>query len=233
MSIAFNGPTDYSGGMLEQRRQERPSDSAAAAGDSSFVERTNRELRAIAARLGATVTLDIQFLAYLQQVARFGYFTLGPITIDVRLIEDIVERTAPPGDPLSMSDDNARFSHLLMQEVRRSKRTRIDELHYLLAFMHCGEGLPARVFGELGVTPAQVEAYLKETGGVGGETVERLLTPEEVAEYLRVHVQTVRAWIRAGTLPARRVAGLRALRIRFADVSALLQPLAAGAGEAE
>jgi len=33
--------------------------------------------------------------------------------------------------------------------VRRSGRSRIDELHFLLAFMRCNEGLPKRVFGEL------------------------------------------------------------------------------------
>jgi excisionase family DNA binding protein len=124
-----------------------------------------------------------------------------------------------------MTDDAVRFSRLLMEEVRRSGRPRIDELHYLLAFMRCSEGLPGRVFGELGVTPAQVEDYLRRTGGAVAEPAERLLSPEEVAEYLGVHVKTVRAWIRDGRLPARRVAGLRVLRVRFRDVEALLQPL--------
>jgi excisionase family DNA binding protein len=102
----------------------------------------------------------------------------------------------------------------------------MDELHYLLAFMRCGEGLPARVFGELGVTPEQIERYLRETGGgTPAPAAERLMTPEEVADYLKVHVQTVRAWIRSGRLPARRVAGLRALRVRAADVENLLEPL--------
>jgi excisionase family DNA binding protein len=114
-----------------------------------------------------------------------------------------------------------------MQEVRRSGRRSVDELHYLLAFMRCGEGLPARVFGELGVTPEQIEAHLRETGGAPAvvPALERLLTPEEVADHLKVHVQTVRAWIRSGRLPARRVAGLRALRVRATDVEALLEPL--------
>ena len=40
--------------------------------------------------------IDVFFLAFLHRVERFGYFNLGPITIDVRLIEDIVERTLPP-----------------------------------------------------------------------------------------------------------------------------------------
>jgi|SRR5579883_2176415 excisionase family DNA binding protein len=197
----------------------------AAAEDAGFVEAVSRDAHAIAHRLGSDTTLDVIFLAYLRRMARFGYFALGPITVDVRLIEDLVERCATPGQPPRASDDYTRFSRLLMQEVRRSGRRRIDELHYLLAFMRCNEGLPARVFGELGVTPEQIERYLRETGGAQAETHERLMTPEEAAEYLRVHVQTVRAWIRAGTLPARRVAGLRALRIRASDVETLLKPL--------
>jgi excisionase family DNA binding protein len=40
-----------------------------------------------------------------------------------------------------------------------------------------------------------------------------------------VHVRTVRAWIHSGRLPARRVAGLRALRVRAEDVASLLRPL--------
>jgi excisionase family DNA binding protein len=172
-------------------------------------------------------TLDVHFLCFLRRMARFGYFTLGPIAIDVNVIEEIVERTLVPSESTGMTEDTVRFSRLLVEELRRSGRKRLDELHYLLAFMRCNEGLPGRVFGELGVTPEQVERYLKRTGGgeAGSGPAERLFSPEEVAEYLGVHVQTVRAWIRSGRLPARRIAGLRALRVRFADVEDLLQPL--------
>jgi excisionase family DNA binding protein len=198
-----------------------------APADASFVEQVSRDAHAIGRRLHADTSLDVVFLAYLRRLSRFGYFSLGPITLDVNLIEDLVERTVVPGEPPRASEDYARFSSLLMQEVRTSGRKRIDELHYLLAFMKCGEGLPARVFGELGVTPVQIERYLQQTGGApaGAEPAQQLLTPEEVAEYLKVHVQTVRAWIRTGTLPARRVAGLRALRVRLSDVEKLLKPL--------
>jgi excisionase family DNA binding protein len=197
----------------------------AAVPDSSFIESLTRDVQVEARRLGSDLTLDVWFLGYLRRLSRFGYFALGPITIDVNLIDTMVERTARPGDPRAASEDFERFSRILMQEVRRSGRKRIDELHMLLAFMRCGEGLPARVFGELGVTPEEVESYLKRTGGAAVEPIERLMTPEEVAEYLRVHVQTVRAWIRSGMLPARRVAGLRSLRVRFADAAKLLEPL--------
>jgi len=194
-------------------------------GEAGFVEHLNREVHGLAGRLHSASTLDVNFLAYLRHFSRFGYFSLGPITIDVNLIEDVVERTAVPSEELDAADDYVRFSRLVVQEVRRSGRKRIDELHYLFAFMRCNEGLPGRVFGELGVKPEEVEAYLKRTGGAVSEPLERLMSPEEVAEYLRVNVQTVRSWIRSGKLAARRVAGLRALRVRFADVVELLKPI--------
>jgi excisionase family DNA binding protein len=193
--------------------------------EESFAEQLNRDVAEVTRRLGCAGTLDVHFLCFLRRMARFGYFTLGPITIDVNLIEDLVERTAVPSPTTGMTEDTVRFTRLLLEEVRRSGRRRIDELHYLLAFMRCGEGLPGRVFGELGVTPAQLEAHLRRTGGAAGEPAERLLSPEEVAEYVGVHVKTVRAWIRDGRLPARRVAGLRALRVRSSDVEGLLHPL--------
>lgn len=194
-----------------------------------FNERLNTEVTRYEAEHECHGTYDVMFLCFLRLVSRFGYFTLGPITIDMRLIEDLVERTLQHREAPGLTEDLVHLSRLVMQEVRRSGRRRIDELHYLLAFMRCGEGLPARVFGELGVTPEQVESYLKETGGAAPAPLERLMTPEEVAEYLKVHVQTVRTWIRSGRLPARRVAGLRALRVRSTDVMNLLEPL----GEAE
>jgi excisionase family DNA binding protein len=190
--------------------------------EGSFSEQFTRELLALNARLGRPSSFDLQFLAFLRRVARFGFFALGPITINLRLIEDLVEQG--PRDQLE-PDDCIRFSELLMAEVRRSGRHRIDELHYLLAFMRCGQGLPARVFGELGVTPEEVEHYVAEAGSSALPPLERLMSPEAVAEYLEVHPQTVRAWIRSGRLPARRVAGLRALRVRYSDVQALLRPL--------
>ncbi|MBA4181336.1 MAG: hypothetical protein C0506_12165 [Anaerolinea sp.] len=193
----------------------------------SFLREMGLETARECARLKATgVTLDIQFLVYLRKMARFGYFHFGPITIDVRLIEGIVERTAPrgDGDRARLDDDMVRFSHVLMEEIHRSGQRRIDELHYLLAFMRVGEGLPGRVFGELGTTREQVLEYARR--GDSATTIEqRLYSPEEAAEYLGVHVQTVRAWIRSGRLRASRLAGQRALRITSADLQSVLEPV--------
>src|SRR5690606_7338558 len=109
--------------------------------------------------------------------------------------------------------DYVRFSQRLMSEVRRTGARRVDELHFLLAFMRTGEGVPGRVFGELGVPAEAVEAYAHalKRGDATAESPERLYSPEDAAEYLGVHVQTVRAWVRSGRLRAARLAGKRAL----------------------
>jgi excisionase family DNA binding protein len=86
------------------------------------------------------------------------------------------------------------------------------------------EGLPRRVFSELGVTPEQVEAFAR-TGRTRAPDMEQLYSPEEAAEYLGIHVQTVRAWIRSGRLKAHRLAGQRSLRIKASDLMGVLEPV--------
>ena len=191
--------------------------------DSGFSRRFSESLLAYKRDHRCLCTFDVLFVCFLREVARFGFFRLGPIVIDVRLVEEVVEAqliAAPSTEP----DDYIPFSRLLMDEVRRSGGRRMDELHHLLVFMRCGKGVAARVFGELGVTPEQVESYLRS--GLGEPaSPETWMTPEEVAAYLRVHVQTVRTWIREGKMPARRVVGMRSLRVRATDAARMLRPL--------
>ncbi len=178
---------------------------------------------------GLAASLDLSFVCYLLSLARFGFFTFGPVTIDVRLVEDLFQRSIEPAsgsETPPATDDYVQFSRQLMQEVRRSGRDRIDELHYLLAFMRMQAGLPGRVFGELGVTPEEVERYAVglSTGGQAPSGPERLYSTEEAADYYGVHVQTVRSWIRSGRLPASRLAGQKSLRIRESDLGTVLEP---------
>lgn len=201
-------------------------------GDSPdpFLEEFGLECAREAARLGASeLTVDLLLLVFLRKFARFGYFLFGPISIDVRLIEDVVERgIARPADGgVAGEGDMARFARLLLDDVRRLGRRRADELALLLAFMRWGDGLPARVFGELGVTPEQVIVFARGQAARTAEP-ERLYSPEEAADYFGVHVQTVRAWIRSGRLRASRLAGQRALRIRASDLASVLEPVEPG-----
>jgi excisionase family DNA binding protein len=52
----------------------------------------------------------------------------------------------------------------------------------------------------------------------------QLFSPDEAADFLSVHVQTIRGYIRMGKLPALRLAGERALRIKREDLLGLLEP---------
>ena len=198
------------------------------ASETNLLAEVQRRLGALAREFGAAeATLDLIFLAYLLQTSRFGFFTFGPVTIDVRVIEDLVSRTVvrssmpDPREKAGYSDDCLNFIRLLSDEVEASGRRRVDELHFLVAFMKVGEGLPARVFGELGVGVEQVRSFVPTGSASGG----RLYSPDEAADYLGVHVKTVRNWIRSGRLPASRLAGQRALRIRATDLDHLLEPV--------
>jgi len=176
----------------------------------------------------AEVDVDALFIAFLLQSARFGVFTFGPITIDVRTVEERYAKTyrrLDPDHPIAgMGASAKRFYVQLSQEAARSGARRLDELHFLLAFMRTSEGLPRQVFAELAIAPEEVESYGRGAGP-RPETPERLYSPEEAAAYLGVHPQTVRVWIREGKLPARRILGQRALRIRQSDLTAVLEPL--------
>jgi len=63
-----------------------------------------------------------------------------------------------------------------------------------------------------------------EDGRRPGLQEKMLLSPDEAADLLGVHTQTVRGYIRDGKLKAHRVAGERAIRIRRKDLLALLEP---------
>lgn len=201
----------------------------------NLVTELGRQVAVEVDNLGAaSANLDVYFLAFLRRLSRFGYFTFGPIHIDVGVIEDIVRRTTPKAPPGTVGShgwseefDFVDYSQRLMDEVQRSGRRRIDELHYLLTFMRIDRGLPKRVFGELGVSPEEVEEFARR-GAFAPQPLEKLYSPEEAAEYLNIHVQTVRTWIRSGRLRARRLAGQRALRITASDLQSVLEPISPG-----
>ena len=60
-------------------------------------------------------------------------------------------------------------------------------------------------------------------------TPERLLTPEQVAERLGLSVLTVRAWLRAGTLPGVKPGG-RLWRMREVDLDDYIRGLRPSGG---
>ena len=226
--------------MVSEPQQDDPSGAGLppSAREGPFLQAMSRQMNVMPHVYAdqAAVGVDFLFVTYLSLCAQFGRFAYGPITIECRVVEDLFERTyrrlAPGEEPGGYDESGSRFYQRLATELADSKRRRVDELHWLLAFMRTDEGLPAKVFGELGVTPEQVERFARGETGPGKppapehrSPAEKLYSPEEVADYFGVHVQTVRIWIRNGRLPARRLAGQRALRIRESDLDAVLEPL--------
>lgn len=172
------------------------------------------------------VDVDLLFVAYLLETSRFGRFTYGPVTLEVAVIEDLFARLLPAEPPPGqhrMAPDAHAFYGRVAAELAKSGAKRPTELHYLLAFMRTPEGLPARVFGELGIRPEDVERHARHSETA--RPIDVFLSPEAVAQRLGVNVQTVRAWIRSGRLPASRLAGRRVLRIRESDIEAVLEPV--------
>ncbi len=193
-------------------------------------------VQAIGAELGNPARdVDSEFVAFLRMFARFGFFTFGPVTIDAGMVEDVFWRTASrgPGDPGLPTLSEAYVAHCVRfwEEYRKSGRPKMEAVHMLLAYMRCPDGLTARVFGELGVSPEMVEHYAgRLSAGLPEDeprpaSGERLYSTEEAAAYFNVHIQTVRVWIRSGKLPAFRLAGQKAIRIRESDLTAVLEPI--------
>jgi excisionase family DNA binding protein len=64
---------------------------------------------------------------------------------------------------------------------------------------------------------------------VQGKTIQHgareFLTPEQAAEELNTHVQTLRAYVRTGKIPAFGLAGERSTRSRGSDLLQILEPL--------
>ncbi len=76
---------------------------------------------------------------------------------------------------------------------------------------------------EEGLLPVAAPGPGLDRGPAGGPRVPELLSVDEAAGFLGVHAQTVRNYIRAGKLPAYRLAGERFLRVLRRDLLALLE----------
>ncbi len=226
---------------MDSEEAAPPEPPAPDAGGGSFIQAMARQMAHIRHSYPDLGELSVDFLllCFLSEVTRLGRFTYGPISIETRVVEDTFERNYPrlgPGEHWTgarQTDSYRRFYETLSAEVARSGRRRIDDLHWLMAFMRTNEGLPGKVFGELGIRPEDVERFTRgeatsSTAEKGDTGLERLYSPEEIADYLGVHVQTVRAWVRSGRLAARRILGQRALRIRKSDLDAVLMPVTPG-----
>ncbi len=191
----------------------------------------------------AEVGPDQLLLAALRFLSRFGTVVIGRWTFDLETLG--IDWLAPPaagpvGHKVAYSD---RAVELLDQAARIAKSDAASDVrahHLLVAFAAEQAGLMGAIKRGNGIDSASWRAALAQLAAappreadapvasrpVGPVPADRdYLTPEEAAEALGLHVQTLRAYVRSGKLPASRLAGERAIRIRRQDLEKVLEPL--------
>jgi excisionase family DNA binding protein len=203
---------------------------------------------------------DDLLIGFLYAVSRFGIARVGPLAVDLLALGlrfDVAEPRR--GVKPRYSARAAGYFDRAARVARGDGLAGIRPIHFLAVLGEPGvptfDALAASHHVDhagwrsaLAACPPPAEAAAApatrdpdaaaEAPAPGAEraraTDDELLSPEEAAQRLGVHTQTVRGYIRDGRLPAFRIAGERAIRIRRDDVLALLQamPVARGDGPA-
>jgi excisionase family DNA binding protein len=180
------------------------------------------------------VGADELLLGGLQAISQFGVTRLGDWAIDLEALGADWMTGPEKSSKLAYSEDAVSVFDRAARIARAEARGRMELTHLLAAFAAEDHGLMGELKHVHGITSATWRAAIGALNG-GRETVKSeapraetgrdYLTPEEAAEALGIHVQTMRAYIRSGRVPAYRVAGERAIRIRRADLEKVLEPL--------
>ncbi len=180
------------------------------------------------------VTPDTLLLGCLRALSRFGIARVGGLTIDLEALGmDWQREPAASNTPkVAYSDATVAIFDLAGQIARADGSNTIRIEHLLAAFAREENGLMGVLRRTYSIDGAAWRAAVAEIRGPGESAAvtsngnaREYLTPEEAAETLGVHVQTLRAYIRSGKLPALRLAGERSLRIRHTDLEKVLEPL--------
>jgi excisionase family DNA binding protein len=186
------------------------------------------------------VGTDELLLGCLQVISRFGVAQVGSWTFDLE------ELGVDWLDNPELSQVKVAYSQAAVELFDRAARiasadgySAIRVSHLLAAFAVETTGLMGDLKRSHGLTNGSWRAAVARTWSVrfgndasGAQedssepgSLGDYLTPEQAAEALSIHVQTVRAYVRSGKLPAVRLAGERAIRIRRADLETVLEPL--------
>lgn len=188
----------------------------------------------------AEVTPDELLLGCLRTVSQFGIVRLGSVTLDLEALgmdwlqdsEKEKAKVAYSEAVVSLFDQAARIA-----KADGFVNVRVE--HLLAAFAGENSGLMAQLKVEHRITSATWRTAIAELWSMATReptrekmaTQDRVtplrdyLSPEDAAEALGIHAQTVRAYVRNGKLPAMRLAGERAIRIRRTDLEKVLEPL--------
>jgi excisionase family DNA binding protein len=181
---------------------------------------------------------DHLLLGCLRAVSRFGIATVGPWDLDLEALGiDWSRQPDGPRPKVAFSQEVVNLLDRAAQIAKAAGEPGVGANHLLAAFANEEGGLMGQLKGAHGIGSASWRAAVAQLGfaQVHGAMANRTeletrrvrdyLTPEEAAEELGVHVQTMRAYIRSGRMPAFRLAGERAIRILRADLEKVLEPV--------
>ena len=195
------------------------------------------------------VTLDDLLVGLLKAISRFDIAQIGSWSIDILTlgnshVGNADEDISPDELKTTYSDRAVRLFDRAAEIASEDNSTFIDIVHFLVAFGDEDEGLMGKLKREYTITSTTWRAALvswsvqekrdsvvtsreSDSGKSHGKRngAKSWMTPDEAADVLGLHTQTLRGYIRSGKLPAHRIAGERAIRIRYADLMQLLEPL--------
>ena len=199
-------------------------------------------------RKSPKVNTDDLLAGILLVISRFDIVQIGLLTIDLEDFEEII-RDGFKQEIKNISNQKVAYSsnaNSLFEKAayiaRRDNSAKVELVHLLVAFADENSGLMAQIKEKYGFSGREWRVALSEWRYFSAEGTEtdsknavgnksfadfrekQFFSPDEAAEFLGVHVQTIRGYIRTGKLPALRLAGERALRIKREDLLALLEP---------
>jgi len=190
-----------------------------------------------------TVEPDDLLAGMLLAVSRFGIVELGAQAVD---LFDLGLRFDLPSPDVAIKPRYASAAAAVFDRAARIARTdgatRLAPIHLLVALADPAYPLFALLTDRCAIDGADWRRLLAAVAPPSApatpptsrsasaaspppDDLDALLTPDEAARALGVHIQTLRGYIRCGRLPAFRVAGERAIRIRRDDLRALLEHL--------
>jgi excisionase family DNA binding protein len=216
--------------------------------EDSVSRATKAAIRHAKHRKSPEVHKDDLLVGILQVVSRFDIVQLGSLKIDLEEFEGIF-RDGFSDEIGNVGKQKVAYSssaNALFEKAayiaRKDDAAKVELVHLLAAFANENSGLMAKLKKKYGFSSKEwrvalsdwqylpPEKVIKDSKiEVGNKSVidfqkKQFFSPDEAAEYLGVHVQTIRGYIRTGKLPALRLAGERALRIKRKDLLALLEP---------
>ena len=184
---------------------------------------------------------DHILLGCLRALSRFGIATLGPWSFDLEAMGvNWVRQPDGPRPKTAYSQAAVELFDRAATIAKSSGDAGVGVTHLLAAFASEDSGLMGELKRAHGIDSASWRAAIARLGSgehrmapveVERKSLREYLTPEEAAETLGIHVQTMRGYIRSGRMPAFRVAGERAIRLRREDLEKVLEPLGGGKKE--